>query len=271
MLSSSQQSDYHAHGHLVLDGLFSEDEMASCRAGFEELVAADSPELIRESGTGAVRGHHGAHLRHPLFADLVRLERLVRPAEALLGSRVYVHQFKMNAKRALVGDVWEWHQDFQFWHAEDGMPEPRAVSFGIFMDDVGEFNGPLMFADGSHLAGLQKAEERPGSDWETTLASKLRYTIEAETLASATTGRDIVAPKGKRGTAVLFDPRILHASAPNMSPHDRRMIFVSYNSVENPLLPVPAPRPEFVAARDFTPVSATADSTLLDRHRTPTR
>ena len=90
-----------------------------------------------------------AHLREP-FRRLAAHPRLVRPVEQLLGGKCYIHQFKINAKAAFDGDVWQWHQDYGTWSRDDLMPEPRAMNIALFLDDVTEFNGPLMFIPGSH-------------------------------------------------------------------------------------------------------------------------
>jgi ectoine hydroxylase len=261
LLTADQLAAYRSDGYLLLEKFFTFDEVDVLGSEFERLVRTKSEATIYEAGTGVVRGHHGAHLVNDVFSDLVRLERFLDAAEAVLDSRVYVHQFKINAKRALVGELWEWHQDFQFWRAEDGMPRPRAVNFAIFLDEVTEFNGPLMFVPGSQAEGLVPVDERPGT-WKDTLASALRYQVSVSDLAEATRGRELVAPKGARGTVLMFDCTLLHASAPNMSAHDRRMAIVSYNSVDNALVPVANPRPEFVAARDFTPLDRVPDDAL---------
>lgn len=266
VLTAEQLAKSRSDGFVLLEDFIGDAEVDLLDQEFERIVTVKSDATIYEEGTDAVRGHHGAHLVNDVFADLVRLERFLRIAEALLGSRVYVHQFKINAKRALVGDLWEWHQDYQFWRAEDGMPSPRAVNFAIFLDEVTEFNGPLTVVPGSHAVGLLPVDERPGT-WKNTLGSALRYKVSAADLAEATQGRELIAPKGRRGTVLMFDCTLLHASAPNMSAHDRRMAIISYNSVENVLTPVPTPRPEFVAARDFTPLERLPDDAL--RRRSP--
>ena len=61
-----------------------------------------------------------------------------------------MHQFKINGKMAFEGDVWQWHQDYGTWKNDDLMPTERAMNVAIFLDDVNEFNGPLMFIPGSH-------------------------------------------------------------------------------------------------------------------------
>ena len=57
-----------------------------------------------------------------MFGLLARHPRLVEPLRQLFGEDVYVHQFKLNAKAAFEGDVWQWHQDYGTWARDDGMP-----------------------------------------------------------------------------------------------------------------------------------------------------
>lgn len=272
MLSSTDAEEFDHEGFVTWPGYLAETEVDLLIAEFERLVTTPSPRLIYETDGTTVRGHHGAHAVSEVFADLVRLPRLLSVAEEVLESPAYIHQFKINAKRALVGDLWEWHQDFQFWHSEDGMPQPRAINFGIFFDEVTEFNGPLTFVPQSHSTGLVDVMTRPDTSWQDTLASQLRYQITPEKLAQALNGQTMVAPKGPRGTVVMFSSTLLHASSSNMSPFDRRMAVLTYNSVENTLSDVSAPRPEFVASRDYTPLVPGNDNALLERagaHATP--
>ncbi len=96
----------------------------------------------------------GLHLRDPLFARLVRDPRLVTPARQILDDDdLYIQQVKVNAKEAFTGEQWQWHYDFATHHREDGVPEPLALNLHIFLDEVTEFNGPLIFIPGSHRDG----------------------------------------------------------------------------------------------------------------------
>jgi hypothetical protein len=52
----------------------------------------------------------------------------------LFGEDVYVHQFKLNAKAAFEGDLWQWHQDYGSWARDDGMPEARAMNIAVFLE-----------------------------------------------------------------------------------------------------------------------------------------
>jgi hypothetical protein len=73
-------------------------------------------------------------------------------------------KFKINAKAAFEGDVWQWHQDYGTWARDDGMPEPRAMNIAVFLDEVFPFNGALMLVPRSHKHGTLQA----GHDLTTT-------------------------------------------------------------------------------------------------------
>ena len=83
---------------------------------------------------------------------------MIQPVEDLLQEKLYMHQFKINGKMAFEGDVWQWHQDYGTWFNDDLMPSARAMNVAIFLDEVTEFNGPLLFIPGSHKKGIIKAK-----------------------------------------------------------------------------------------------------------------
>jgi L-proline 4-hydroxylase len=262
MLTKEQAEQFREDGFILIPGLFDQDELALMRDALPQVFEEEGPHRILEAGTGVVRGVHGVHETHPVFRTLVRLPRLLGPARELLNDGVYVHQFKINAKMALVGDIWEWHQDFRFWRDEDGMPAPQALTAAIFMDPVDEFNGPLMLVPGSHKDGVLETTSLNGAGWNETLAARLKHSITPESLAVVVRNRGIVAPKGAAGSMLLFHSNILHGSAQNMSPVNRTMVLVTYNAVRNHLRDVPSPRPGFIASRDFDPIAPVDNDAL---------
>ncbi|MGH3596647.1 MAG: hypothetical protein ACRDUT_11870, partial [Mycobacterium sp.] len=63
---------------------------------------------------------------------------------------------------------------------------------------------------------------------------------------------------GPAGSALWFDSNIMHGSNDNITPYPRSNIFLVFNSVDNTCVePFAAPnrRPEYIASRDFTPLS----------------
>ena len=123
-----------------------------------ELYSRREAYNVREKGKDAVRTNFAAHLYSEPFARLARHPRMVEPVQDLLGEALYMHQFKINGKAAFDGDVWQWHQDYGTWLNDDLMPAERAMNVAIFLDDVTEFNGPLMFIPGSHKRGVVEAK-----------------------------------------------------------------------------------------------------------------
>ncbi len=268
-LTQDQIDAFHEDGFLVVEQWFSSTEVETLKRETYREFAVDQPGRVLEK-SGAVRTVFAAHKTNDTFARLTRLERLAVPAAQLLGSEVYVHQFKINAKLGLDGDQWEWHQDYLYWLKEDAMPAPNVLSAVVFLTTVDDFNGPLLLIPGSHRLGTidLDAEEKYAAlskdeAWKPTLTADLKYKIGRQTLARILETREIVAAKGAPGFVVFFHGNTLHASAGNLTPTDRLSVFISYNTVANALQPVANPRPAFISERDFAPLIPLPNDALL--------
>ncbi|GAA1510296.1 phytanoyl-CoA dioxygenase family protein [Sphaerisporangium rubeum] len=258
MLDDAQLREYHDAGFLVVPDVLTPRDLAGLRDEVERLYRADHPGRVLEKDGTTIRGVHGCHQVSEVFSRLVRLPALLMPAEQLLASKVYVHQSKVNAKRALAGDVWPWHQDYIFWEREDGMPAPLVTNVALLLDDATPYNGPLLFLPGSHHMGTLPTERRGAAggeeSWKSNLAADLDYALTAGQLASMVARFGMRAATGSAGSMVLFDPRLVHGSGTNMSPYDRQLLIITYNSVDN-VPDEPSRRPEFLSASDTTPLA----------------
>ncbi|MFL5539329.1 MAG: phytanoyl-CoA dioxygenase family protein [Longimicrobiaceae bacterium] len=259
-ISNEQIQEYRRDGYLLLPALFSPEEVQAMKDELPAVFAEESPARVMEQESGVVRSVYASHRTHESFARLVRDPRLLVPAQRLLEDEVYVHQFKINAKLAFQGEVWEWHQDYIFWRNEDGMPTANVVTVALFLDEVNEFNGPLLFVPGSQRGGVIEPRARRDAgegeeSWKADVSAALSYTVQQDTLAELVSESGIVAPKGPAGSVLFFDGNVVHGSAPNMSPFDRMLALVTYNAVSNAPAPREKPRPEFLCSRDFTPVT----------------
>jgi ectoine hydroxylase len=254
-LTDEQVETFEREGLLFLPDLFSSDEVAVLKAEAEKLYGQDRQEIVREKDGKAVRTVFAAHHFSDLYARLARHSRLIAPAMQLLGGPVYIHQFKLNAKAAFDGDVWQWHQDYGVWSRDDQMPEARAMNLALFLDEVGDFNGPLLFIPGSHKQGVIEA----GHDTATT--SYPLWTLDNETIARLVAADGIVGPRGRPGSALFFHGCIVHGSPSNMTPWGRTIVYISANRVDNAIRRFK--RPEYIAHRDFTAIEMLADDCLL--------
>ena len=211
------------------------DEIALLRAAAARIYASARPEVVREKdGTTARTAFAVAYLqravpppRRPSAAGAAR-------SSSCSAARCYIHQFKINAKAAFDGDVWQWHQDYGTWSRDDLMPEPRAMNIALFLDEVTEFNGPLMFIPGSHRQGVLAA----GHDVATT--SYPLWTLDHATVRALAERGGLVAPKGPAGSVLMFHCNLVHASPGNVSPYDRSIVYVSLCEVDQPHPPVQA-------------------------------
>ena len=158
-LSSQQLQQFDKEGYLFLPDLFSAEEIAVLRGEAAAIFHTDRKEIWREK-SGSPRTAFAAHTYNEAFRLLGAHPRLIRPVEQVFGESLYMHQFKINAKSAFDGEMWQWHQDYGTWARDDGMPEPRAMNISVFLDEVLPINGPLMLVPRSHREGVLEGGAR---------------------------------------------------------------------------------------------------------------
>jgi ectoine hydroxylase len=253
-LSDDQIRRFEADGYVFLPGLFSSEETKLLLDEVPSIYVQRRDEVVREKDGETVRSAFAVQAYNEAYGRLARHPRLIDPAMQLLGGPVYIHQFKINAKAAFDGDVWQWHQDYGTWSRDDLMPAPRAMNLAVFLDDVNEFNGPLMFIPGSHKGGVIEA----GHDVVTT--SYPLWTVDNQTIARLVAEGGIVAPKGPAGSGLFFHCNLVHGSPSNMSPWNRTIVYISACHVDNHIRRFK--RPGWIAQRDFTPIEPLDDDCL---------
>jgi ectoine hydroxylase len=255
-LTPQQLSEFDEQGYLFLPNLFTSAEMDVLNGEVPGILAQKREEVVREKGTEAPRSAFYVQTWNPVYALLARHPRLVEPGMQILGSdKLYMHQFKINAKAAFDGAVWQWHQDYATWHEDDDMPTPRAMNIALFLAEANEFNGPLMFIPKSHRKGRLAA----GHDVTTT--SYPLWTIDSATITRLVAEGGIVAPKGGPGSMLLFHGNLVHASGSNLTPWSRWIVYLSLNRCDNAIRRFK--RPTWIANRDFAPIDMLPDDCLL--------
>ncbi len=132
------------------------------------------------------------------------------------------------------------------------------MNVSVFLDEVNEFNGPLMFIPGSHKKGVVDAKH------DITTTSYPLWTIDNDTIRKLVERGGIVAPKGPAGTMLMFHSCLVHASGSNLSPWNRVSVYLSLCAVSNHIRRFK--RPEYIAHRDFTPIRTLPDDCLLKHY-----
>ncbi|MEV6107317.1 ectoine hydroxylase [Streptomyces sp. NPDC051940] len=252
---------YERNGFMAMEQLITPEEVEVYRAELDRLVddpavRADERSIV-EPRSQKVRSVFEVHRISEVFAGLVRDPRVLDRARQILGSDVYVHQSRINVKPGFGASGFYWHSDFETWHAEDGMPDMRAVSVSIALTENLETNGGLMIMPGSHRTFLGCAGETPADNYKQSLQMQDAGTPSDEALTQLADAHGVKLFTGAAGSATWFDCNCMHGSGDNITPYPRSNVFIVFNSVENAAVePFAAPvrRPEFIGARDFTPL-----------------
>ena len=135
-LTPAQMAQFRRDGFLIFPDLFSQAKVAVLRQEVARLSKLETEELSREH-TGGVKSIFRVHeedgvTRSAPFRALVRTPRVLRPVQQVRGSDVYIYHTKINAKPAIEGTIWMWHQDYNssskdgLSHAEHGDVQRHA-------------------------------------------------------------------------------------------------------------------------------------------------
>jgi hypothetical protein len=156
------------------------------------------------------------HRLSPVFDELLRSDWILAPVRDLIGPGLRLHTSKLNMKSAGYGAAVEWHQDWAFYpHTNDDI-----LAVGVIIDDMDVENGPLMVFPGSHKGPVYDHHAGGYFAGAINLAANGLDTSDAVTLT------------GPAGSISLHHVRAVHGSAPNLSPRDRRMLFLEITAAD---------------------------------------
>jgi ectoine hydroxylase len=257
-INKNQLEFYDRNGYLFIENFLFPEELQEwgdeLKQVWEQSKGQARSEVIKEPGGEEVRSVFAVHRDNELFKKAAQHPRLIAIVEQILGSRVYVHQSRINFKPGFTGKEFYWHSDFETWHVEDGMPRMRALSCSIALEDNFSYNGPLMVIPGSHKHFISCVGETPDNHFKESLRKQEYGVPDPESLKWLADQGGIEVPTGKAGSVVIFDCNTMHGSNSNITPMPRSNVFIVYNSVENKLeAPYSGqkPRPCYIAEREL--------------------
>ncbi|NJM31923.1 MAG: ectoine hydroxylase [Limnobacter sp.] len=255
-LGQEQTEQFERDGYLVLTDVFSVQELAALQAASERVgrqcAKEHADKVVFERDSEKIRTLFGIHAMEGLLKTTANHPRLIHTMRYLLDDEVYVHQSRLNVKNACYGSGFEWHSDFETWHAEDGMPGMRCISATLLLTDEISAGGALKFIPGSHKTFVACPGETPDQDYQDALRKQAvgKPPVLFLNLLQEMGGvQELVAPAG---SVVLFDCNLMHGSGTNTCDHLRANLFYVYNAVSNALgnpYAADAPRPQCIAAR----------------------
>src|SRR3954471_6472422 len=98
-LSPEQLRDFDEQGYLFLPDCFSDEEVAVLRREAEAIYRSDRQEVWREK-SGAPHPAFVVHTYNKCFRLRGAHPHMTEPVEQLFGDKLYMHQYKVNAKAA---------------------------------------------------------------------------------------------------------------------------------------------------------------------------
>jgi phytanoyl-CoA hydroxylase len=236
MLTRDQVQSYQRDGYLVIDNVLSATELDNVRQVVDGLVevsrsvtthdAVYDLEPTHTPEEPRVRRIKEPHNVHPAFRAIAFSGKIAEILTPLIGttSGIRYQTGKLNMKSAGHGAAVEWHQDWAFYpHTNDDL-----LAIGLYLDDCGLDNGPLMVIPGSHTGPI------------------LEHHVDgvfcgAIDPASVDVDFSKAVPlTGKAGSMTIHHVRMVHGSALNTSGRPRRLLLFQYTAVDAfPLIGIP--------------------------------
>jgi phytanoyl-CoA hydroxylase len=164
---------FDANGYVIVENVFSENELAPVRARLEEIIAdpARAPEGVnvgRENDTLAAGAQSdngenpvrniGFMVRHDAaFQEFARNPKILKITRALIGPRVRVFRDQALQKPP-GGQAKPMHQDLSYFRVQ---PADELVTAWVALENATSENGCMIYAPGSHRHGLFEITHDP--------------------------------------------------------------------------------------------------------------
>ena len=210
-LSESQLQQFQEDSFLVVDDLFTADEVEALRQ------ACNAPE--DQQWTQSERLIHSLELtvRHDAFLQLARDPRIVSRLIPLIGPDIQLQHSKLAAQPVQKEKGgFRWHQDFAFFpHTNTDL-----VAVMVMLDDATEDNGCMHMIRGSHKLGLL---DHIGDDGVFTGGCRQNEVWEDHP-------ERVTPVMPKAGGISIHHCLALHSSGPNPSGRPRRGIVFQYRA-----------------------------------------
>lgn len=240
VMSQAAREQFFEEGCAVVEGAISDAWLQKLKAAMAEMielsrsVETNDGRFILEEGhsreTPRLRRLSSPVSHHPAFWEFVSESPAADVAADVCGPDIKFYHAKLNFKWPGGGQLFDWHQDIPAWPHTDYSP----VTVGLYLEDCGMEQGPLMAIRGSHKGELYSMYDKQGN-WV------LR--IPEEELPQGWRD-DLVALTGPAGALTLLSCRVIHGSYRNESERMRPLLLNVYSSADSfPYVVNPIPSP----------------------------
>ncbi|XP_065843858.1 ectoine dioxygenase-like [Oscarella lobularis] len=215
------KENFARNGFLSVHNFLTSSEVSYYRNIYDQMLSGEIDARSHRHDLGshvARRQKTEENVCQIMWPSMFLLELLQAPihvrgseiAKALLGDDV-IHDFDMLISKAAYTDTpTPWHQDESYW---PDMPDKRAVSCWVALDDATLDNGCMWFVPGSYVKSLR--EHRRGAEG-------------AHILECDCSEEEGVAVPLPAGSCTFHHGRTLHYSRGNTTGHVRRAFIVNF-------------------------------------------
>jgi hypothetical protein len=227
-LSDEQIAAYHRDGYVAVPRLIPSDRVDALRRLTDEFVER-SRALVGSDGVFDLDPRHSAHVpilrrikdpadHDPLYRWVALESPIVDIVAELIGPSIRFHHSKLNLKGSLIGAPVEVHQDAAFYpHSNDDV-----LAVGLLLDDATAANGAMAVLPGSHHGPIYTHFDAQGR-----FVGCMRNEDVARLDRRPAVLLDLPA-----GSIHIHHYRLIHWSAPNTSPGERRLLINSYTAAD---------------------------------------
>ena len=227
-LTDEQVASYHQDGYVAVRGLLDGAQVDALRRVTERFVER-SRSVSKSDDVLDLDPRHTAaapvlrRIKNPADHDpLYRWVALDSPipdiVAELIGPAIRFHHSKLNLKGSFVGAPVEVHQDAAFYpHSNDDV-----LAVGLLLDDATADNGALAVLPGSHRGPIHDHYDAQG---------RFMGCMRPEEVERLDRNRAplLTLPAG---SIHIHHYRLVHWSAPNTSPAERRLLINAYAAAD---------------------------------------
>jgi ectoine hydroxylase-related dioxygenase (phytanoyl-CoA dioxygenase family) len=227
-LTDEQVASYRRDGYLAIPRFIDADRVEALRrvtdAFIERSRRVGKTDAVfdldpRHSPTApVVRRIKNPADHDPLYAWLSLESPILDVVAALIGPSLRFHHSKLNLKGSHLGAPVEVHQDAAFYpHSNDDV-----LAVGLLLDDATADNGAMAVLPGSHHGPIYSHFDARG---------RFVGCMQPDDIARLDRSRAVLLAL-PAGSIHIHHYRLIHWSAPNTSPGDRRLLITSYAAAD---------------------------------------
>ena len=241
-LTDEQVASYHRDGYLAVPRLIDAERVEALRRLTDAFVER-SRSVSRSDAVFDLDPRHTADApvlrriknpadHHPLYAWVGLESPILDVVAELIGPSLRFHHSKLNLKGGHVGAPVEVHQDAAFYpHSNDDV-----LAVGLLLDDATAENGAMAVLPGSHRGPIYSHFDAQG---------RFAGSMRAEDIARLDRSHAALLAL-PAGSIHIHHYRLVHWSAPNTSPGDRRLLINAYAAADAvPLAAGPTGSPRY--------------------------